>query len=117
MAKIDIVGLARSGRLPYAWTRSTQALRILAQKPGDVPWSNPAIELIKRTDPKGTRSMKPEQRVPINLYVIRKTAHDALGRSIEASRAWRTEFRACSAMMAAGFSRTRLIREWYEEDR
>ena len=60
MAKIDIVGLARSGRLEqaalYAWTRSTQALRILAQKPGDVPWSNPAIELIKRIQsPGGSR--------------------------------------------------------------
>ena len=56
MAKIDIVGLARSGRRLYAWTRSTQALRILAQKPGDVPWSNPAIELIKRIQsPGGSR--------------------------------------------------------------
>ena len=63
--------------------------------------------------------MKPEQRVPINLYGIRRTVQDALGslwrhRAIGSSgRTWRTAFRtsgACSAMaresmMAAGFPR------------
>jgi hypothetical protein len=44
--------------------------------------------------------MKPEQRVPISLYGIRKTANDALGSLWRhrvfgsSSRTWRTEFRA-----------------------
>jgi hypothetical protein len=58
--------------------------------------------------------MKPEQRVPINLYGIRKPVQDALSSLV----GWQVDAAVyvCSVMMAAGYLRTLRIREWCEED-
>jgi hypothetical protein len=55
--------------------------------------------------------MKPEQRVPISLYVIRKTAHDAL--SLFASP---VAIARAARLLADSMREERLrIREWCEE--